>query len=170
VSARIRLQRLSTLVLAGLCLCAADAARAQQAPTAEADMEMPDDLGKPLEGMIPVRKAVVASSGVLTLNSPIQDIAADPRGRAILQKDLPGLCDRPEFVMFKSMTLTELAGLSHGKLTKADLDEVRSDLATQRIAVAGVRRTHNPILIGGRAVGHVTHALYKRVVLVVASL
>jgi hypothetical protein len=130
-------------------------------------MEMPDDLGRPLDGVIPTRKPI---GGVMTLDTPIADIAADPRGRAVLEKDLPGLCERPEFVMFKSMSLPQLATMSHGKLTQADLNEVRADLAVQKIALTAPRRTHNPLVAGGRAVGRVTHALYKRVVLVVASL
>ena len=72
----------------------------------------------------------VAKAGKgLSINMPIGAVAADPAGKAVLQHDLPGLLERPEYAMFKTMSLKALAPLSNGKITAAKLAQVQRDLA-----------------------------------------
>ncbi|MGC1302103.1 MAG: hypothetical protein WA840_07000 [Caulobacteraceae bacterium] len=123
---------LTTAVTLGGCASpghsslAADAsnqnARVALANTRDADM--PDDLGKPLTQDGPA----LGGARKLSIDMPISSIAAAPAGKAVLEHDLPGLCERPEFGMFKGMSLKALAGMSGGKISTAKLNQVQADL------------------------------------------
>ena len=94
-------------------------------------------LGAAVDNSAATRRPALASSNVtpvllLSIDTPIVQVAADPAGRAILERDLPGLLERPEYAMFKTMSLKKLAGLSGGKLTDTKLAKVQSDLAAVR--------------------------------------
>jgi hypothetical protein len=65
---------------------------------------------------------------MLSLDTPVGTIAAAPGGKALLDKDLPGLTTHPDWPMFKAMSLNQLQPLSKGKLTKKRLDKVQTDL------------------------------------------
>jgi hypothetical protein len=69
-----------------------------------------------------------ASAKALSVNTPVSAIAANPAGKAVLEQDLPGLLERPEYSIFKNMTLKALAGMSNGKITPQKLDQVQHDL------------------------------------------
>jgi hypothetical protein len=62
------------------------------------------------------------------LDTPIDQIAADPRGKAVLQRDLPGMMASPHYPLFSGMSLSQLAPLSGGHLTPAKLGRVKADL------------------------------------------
>ncbi|SDA29523.1 hypothetical protein [Sphingomonas sp. NFR15] len=64
-----------------------------------------------------------------TLDTPVETIAADPAGKAVLNADIPGLLVHPMYESFKSMGLLELQGMSEGKLTDAMLAKTKTDLA-----------------------------------------
>lgn len=64
-----------------------------------------------------------------TLDTPIEQIAADPQGRAVLNKDIPGLLANPNYPMFKGMSLKTVASLSRGKLDQQTLAQTQADLA-----------------------------------------
>jgi hypothetical protein len=64
----------------------------------------------------------------LSLDTPVEQIAADPRGKAVLNRDVPGLLANPSYFLFKNMSLSQLAAASGGRLTKAELDLVKADL------------------------------------------
>ncbi|MDE1895948.1 MAG: hypothetical protein KGH91_02610 [Rhodospirillales bacterium] len=80
-------------------------------------------------------KAQLASSGItpapasFSVETPIDKIAADERGKAVLDRDVPGVMSNPHYVMFSCMSLSQLATLSGGRLTKSKLSQVNSDLA-----------------------------------------
>ena len=63
-----------------------------------------------------------------TLNTPVDRIAANPKGKAVLDRDVPGLMASKDYPMFDDMSLSEIALVSGGRLTKSKLDRVRSDL------------------------------------------
>ena len=65
----------------------------------------------------------------LTLDTPIGQICDDPRGRAVLDGKLPGLRTNPNYFLFQSMSLRQLASMSSGKITSEDLESVRLALA-----------------------------------------
>jgi len=69
-----------------------------------------------------------APPGPLSLSSSIEAICATPAGKAVLDRDLPGLTARPEFPMFKGMTLKQLEPMSKGHITDAVLAKVQADL------------------------------------------
>jgi hypothetical protein len=75
------------------------------------------------------RPAPPAPAGPLTLNTSIEAICATPAGKAVLDRDLPGLTGRPEFPMFKGMTLKQIEPMSKGHITDAVLAKVERDLA-----------------------------------------
>ena len=64
----------------------------------------------------------------LNLDTPIETICAQPAGKAVLDRDLPGLTTRPEFAMFKAMTLKQLQPMSQGRMTDTALARVQADL------------------------------------------
>jgi hypothetical protein len=64
-----------------------------------------------------------------TLDAPIMDIAASLSGRAILDKDFPGLRAHAMYGFFKAMTLNQIAAMSHGEITAVMLVQARTDLS-----------------------------------------
>jgi hypothetical protein len=99
---------------------------------AQANAEaLPDDLGAPLP-----QAEAPAAAGPLSIDMPIGSIAEKPYGRAVLEKDLPGLCERPEFVMFKGMSLKALAGMSGGRISTAKLNQLQADLVKVSLSAA----------------------------------
>ncbi|HVE21625.1 MAG TPA: hypothetical protein VNC39_06585 [Acidocella sp.] len=64
-----------------------------------------------------------------SLNTPLDRIAADKRGKAILERDLPGLMASRSYVLFDDMSLSQIAMMSGGRLSQTKLDMVEADLA-----------------------------------------
>jgi hypothetical protein len=69
-----------------------------------------------------------ATSG-FTLDTPIEVIAADPAGQAVLNKDMPGLMTNPNYHLFKGMSLKALASASGGMVSQQTLAQTLADLA-----------------------------------------
>ena len=65
----------------------------------------------------------------LDLDTPVARLCANPRAKAVLDTDLPGLTTRPEFPFFKSMSLNKLKKMSRGQMSDADLAKVQAELA-----------------------------------------
>ena len=72
--------------------------------------------------------STAATAGHFSLNTPVEKIAANPSGNAVLKRDMPGLMASPSYVLFSDMSLSQLASLSGGRLTKTKLDQVEADL------------------------------------------
>lgn len=138
-----------------------------QIPSPTPDMDMPDDLGAPLNSV--TEQPEPTTPHTLSVDTPVGVIASVPQGKAVLERDLPGLCERPEFIMFKGMSLTKLATLSHGRISEAKLSRVQADL-TRAGATDSQPRSHNLLLTGGRNIERLSRSIYRRVVLVIASL
>jgi hypothetical protein len=64
-----------------------------------------------------------------TLGTPIETIAADPAGAAVINKDIPGLLTDPHYDIFKSMNLKLIASLSGGQMTDQTIAQTEADLA-----------------------------------------
>lgn len=75
--------------------------------------------------------AGVAKPSCFTLNTPVNRIAANPQGKAVLERDMPGLMTSKDYLLFDDMSLSEIALISGGRLTQSKLDLVRSDLIAQ---------------------------------------
>ena len=69
-----------------------------------------------------------AVRSVFTLDTPIQDLVADPGAKAVLDKDLPGMSDDANLDKFKMLSLRSLQPQTGGQLTDAMLMKVASDL------------------------------------------
>jgi hypothetical protein len=62
------------------------------------------------------------------LNTPVGEIAANPAGAAVVNKDIPGLLSDPSFSDIKGMSLKMIASLSSGQITKEMLAQTEADL------------------------------------------
>lgn len=137
---RSSMQLPSMAILA--CVMLAGNAYAQPAaagPQMTAD-QLPE-LGDPMPDPSP---AAAASPGRprlmvarLDLDTPVSRLCADPRAKAVLDSDLPGLTTRPEFVFFKSMSLNTLKKMSRGQMSDADLAKVQAELSRLEDAPQG---------------------------------
>jgi putative polyketide hydroxylase len=66
----------------------------------------------------------------LTLDTPVEQIAAVPEAKAALDTHLPMVTAHPKYATFKSMSLRQLQPVSDGKLTDAALSKAEAALAT----------------------------------------
>jgi acetylglutamate kinase len=63
-----------------------------------------------------------------TVETPLQQIAADPAAAAVLNQDVPGLLTDKAYNDIKGMSLKELAPLSGGDITREMLEKTQADL------------------------------------------
>jgi len=129
---------------------------------------MPDDLGAPLPGA--PTEAPAPTTGKMSVKMPIGRIAADPRGKAVLEHHLHGLCERPEYVMFKGMSMAKLADMSGGRISAAELAAIETDLARIQVAETAALHRYGLFTQGARQVRWVGHAVAHRVRIVLAAL
>src|ERR1700722_5702665 len=78
---------------------------------------------QPITGEASNRVATVHDPG-FALDTALNHIAADQRGKAILEHDLPDLMASPSYGLFDDMSLSQIATVSGGQLTKTELDLV----------------------------------------------
>ena len=71
-----------------------------------------------------------STAAKFTLDTPIETIAADPKGKAVLDTDLNNITAHPMYDQFKSMSLAQVQPMSQGALSDAALAKVKTDLAT----------------------------------------
>lgn len=70
-----------------------------------------------------------APAARLNLDTPIQAIVADPKGKAVIDADLPTLQANPAYDNFKAFSLHQLQSYAPDRLTDALLGKVATDLA-----------------------------------------
>lgn len=63
-----------------------------------------------------------------TIDTPVDRIAANPNGKAVLDRDVPGLMASKEYPLFDDMSLSQIAIMSGGKISKDKLTLVQTDL------------------------------------------
>lgn len=108
---------MKSLLLAVIALTAAPLA----AQTAPAPAPTPAPAATPTG-------TAAASSAKFTLDTPIETIAADPKGKAVLDTDLQNITAHPMYDQFKQMSLAQVQPMSQGALTDAALAKVKVDL------------------------------------------
>ena len=59
----------------------------------------------------------------------IEALAADPRAKAVVDKELPQLLSHAAYDQFKTMTLSALAPMSQGSITDEKLAAIQAELA-----------------------------------------
>ncbi len=64
----------------------------------------------------------------LSIESKIGDIIANPAGKAVMEKHLPGFSSQPQMAMAKGMSLKMVAPMSGGKITPAMLKAIDEEL------------------------------------------
>jgi len=70
-----------------------------------------------------------ATTAKFTLDTPIETIAADPGGKAVLDADFPGMLTHPAYEQFKGMSLNAVQPMSQGAITDAQMAKAKTDLA-----------------------------------------
>ncbi len=134
MTARALALRPARLAAAGVLALTGCATRPQSpSPSQTPSQPMPAELMPPELRPPPA----AAPPRPLSLDSSLEAICATPGGKAVLDRDLPGLTARPEFAMFKAMTLKQLQPMSRGHLTDADLAKVGADLAALNATTGG---------------------------------
>lgn len=73
--------------------------------------------------------ATAPAAAKFSLDTPIEALVADPRAKAVLDADIPGVTTHPSYDMFKGMSLRAVQPMSGGKLTDEMLKKVETDLA-----------------------------------------
>ncbi len=73
--------------------------------------------------------APAATVTKFSTDTPIEQLAADPKASAVLDADFPNITKHPMYDSFKSMSLKEVAPMSGGKITDAQLAKAAADLA-----------------------------------------
>ena len=119
-SSRTRLVRVA-LLGAVCCSLGACATTGMYGGIDTASIRLDDDGGSAMA-------AVAQPAGRPGVGTPIAQIMAYPGGRQVLDQDLPGLVDRPEYVFFAHMNLKSLQGMSRGQMKDDDIRKVAADL------------------------------------------
>jgi hypothetical protein len=99
-------------IVLALVLAAAASPIAAQTTTTDAAATMP-----------------AAAAPALTTDMSIQALMADPRSKAVLDANVPGMADHPMYEQFKGMTLVQLQPMSQGKITETTLEKISAGLA-----------------------------------------
>lgn len=86
-------------------------------------------LATPLAAQTAPAPVPAATAAKYTVDTPIEAIAADPAGKAILDENMPGLTTHAMYDQFKSMSLKQLQPMSQGKITDEGLAKVAPALA-----------------------------------------
>jgi len=71
-----------------------------------------------------------------TLDTPIEQLAADKETASVLRKDIPGLLEDKHYPMFKSMSLRVIAALSNGDISPQTLAQTEADLRSVHPMIA----------------------------------
>ena len=80
-----------------------------------------------LLGCAAPRPPTTPGSG-FTIGTPLDVIAADPRGKAVLVQDVPGVISNPKYPLFEDMSLAQIASISGGRISQTKLNKVQADL------------------------------------------
>jgi hypothetical protein len=65
----------------------------------------------------------------LTIDTPIEQLVADPKGKAVVEGVIPGLSAHPAFDQFKAMSLTQVQPYSGGAVTDEMIKKIAEGLA-----------------------------------------
>lgn len=83
----------------------------------------------PAPAPAPAAPATTAVAAKFNLDTPIQDIVADAKAKAVLEADLPGITTHESYEMFKGMSLKQLSSYAADKLTPEVLAKTEKGLA-----------------------------------------
>ena len=75
----------------------------------------------------PAPAAAVATA--FSIDSPIEQLVANPAAKAVLEADFPGVTTHPSYEQFKAMSLKQLAPYSNGIITDDKLAKATADFS-----------------------------------------
>ena len=70
-----------------------------------------------------------AAVAAFSIDSPIEQLVANPATKTVLEADFPGITTHPAYEQFKAMSLKQLAPYSNGIITDEKLGKASADLA-----------------------------------------
>ena len=105
---------MTKLILAAAALFAPAAAFAQAAPAPAPAQTAP------------------ATAARFNLDTPVEQLVADERAKAVLDARIPGLSTHAAYNMFKAMSLRGLAPHSQGRITPELMTQIEAELAAIR--------------------------------------
>lgn len=73
--------------------------------------------------------AQTAPASKFNLDTPVETIAADEKGKVALESAVPGITAHPMWDSFKSMSLNQLQPMSNGQLTDDMMKKAAETLA-----------------------------------------
>ncbi len=79
-------------------------------------------------GHAPAPAAAPGATAKLTVDSTIEAIAANPKGKAVLEAQFPGMMAHESYPMFKGMSLKQVQPYANGRITDADVAKVAAEL------------------------------------------
>ncbi|OYW15266.1 MAG: hypothetical protein B7Y82_13680 [Sphingomonadales bacterium 32-65-25] len=74
--------------------------------------------------------AETPAASAVSLDTPIEQLLANEKTKAVLDARIPGLTSHPMLDQFKAMSLKQLLPMAGGQLTDAMLEAVAADLAS----------------------------------------
>ena len=80
-------------------------------------------------GMVATAQSAAPAQSNSSLDVPIENIAASSSGRAVLDKDFPGLRTQTMYGAFKALSLNQIAAMSSGRITPDMLAQAQTDLS-----------------------------------------
>lgn len=76
--------------------------------------------------------AAVEAPAMLTIDSPIEALVADPKAKAVVDANFPGMTAHPAYEQFKGMTLKQLQPLSQGVISEEAVKKAEAELAAAK--------------------------------------
>lgn len=73
--------------------------------------------------------APAAATSRLNIDMPIEALAADPAGKAVLDANFPGMTTHAMYDSFKGMTLTQVQPMSNGNIKDEAVAKAKADFA-----------------------------------------
>ena len=73
--------------------------------------------------------APAAATSRLNIDMPIEALAADPAGKAVLDANFPGMTTHAMYDSFKGMTLKQVQPMSNGNIKDEAVAKAKADLA-----------------------------------------
>ncbi|OYY68044.1 hypothetical protein [Sphingomonas sp. 28-63-12] len=73
--------------------------------------------------------AAVTTDSKFTIDTPIEQLVADPAAKAVVEGTIPGLSSHPSFDQFKAMSLTQVQPYSGGAITDEMIKKIAEGLA-----------------------------------------
>jgi len=77
----------------------------------------------------PAPAAAATAAAKFNLDTPVQDLVADAKAKAVLEANLPGISTHESYEMFKGMSLKQLSSYAADKLTPEVLAKTEKELA-----------------------------------------